>query len=92
MEPCENIFQGPSLPGAMLSQLVTPQELHCVLLGCFVPVLSFHNRRGPVNLTLPENTHAPFHKLNSSNSIGFLSPVDMQNVLSGPEWAPLGSL
>ena len=45
-----------------------------------------------MNLTLPENTHASFHKLNSSNYTGFLSPVDMQNVVSGPEWAPLGSL
>lgn len=73
-------------------QLVAPKGLHHVLLRCSVPALSFHNRRSPVNLTLPKNTHASFHKLNISSYTGFLVPVCIQNVVTGPEGAPLGRL
>lgn len=43
-------------------------------------LFSFHNRRSPVNLTLPENTHALFHKLGGLNYIWFLSPLNTPNV------------
>lgn len=59
------------MAGAMLSPPVTPKESHCVLLGCFVFVLSSHNSRSSMSPTLPGNTYALFHKLKVQSIFDF---------------------
>ena len=70
---------------------MAPKGLHRVLLRCSAPVL-ISQQESPLNLTLPENTHASFHKLNISSYTGLLVPVCIQNVVTGPAGAPPGRL